>query len=46
MQTLKDAEYEYFEQDLDDNGNRDFTNVIGTAQAGHGDPSGTDDPED
>ncbi len=24
LQTLKDAEYEYFEQDLDDNGARDF----------------------
>lgn len=48
LQTLKDAEYEYFEQDLDDNGNRDFTNFIG-AQGTEGtlrDPSGTNDPED
>ena len=29
MQTLRDAEGEYFEQDLDDNGNRDFIDVIG-----------------
>ncbi len=48
LQTLKDAEYEYFEQDLDDNGNRDFTNVIGTlgTPGTLRDPSGTDDPED
>jgi prepilin-type N-terminal cleavage/methylation domain-containing protein len=29
MQTLRDAEGEYFEMDLDDNGNRDFIDVIG-----------------
>lgn len=29
MQTLRDAEGEYFEQDLDDIGGRDFTNLIG-----------------
>lgn len=29
MQTLRDAEGEYFEQDLDDNGERDFTDLIG-----------------
>ena len=29
MQTLRDAEGEYFEQDLDDNGNRDYIDVIG-----------------
>lgn len=29
MQTLRDAEGEYFEQDLDDNGERDFTDIIG-----------------
>ncbi len=29
MQTLRDAEGEYFEQDLDGNGVRDFTNLIG-----------------
>lgn len=48
LQTLKDAEYEYFEQDLDGNGDRDFTNLIGS-QGSAGtlrDPSGTSDPED
>ncbi len=29
LQTLRDAEYEYFEGDLDNNGIRDFTNIIG-----------------
>ncbi|NIP38414.1 MAG: prepilin-type N-terminal cleavage/methylation domain-containing protein [Candidatus Dadabacteria bacterium] len=29
MQTLRDAEYEYFEGDLDNNGDRDFTNIVG-----------------
>lgn len=29
MQTLRDAEGEYFEQDLDNNGERDFINLIG-----------------
>ena len=29
MQTLRDAEGEYFEQDLDKNGTRDYTNLIG-----------------
>jgi prepilin-type N-terminal cleavage/methylation domain-containing protein len=36
MQTLRDAEGEYFEQDLDDQGGRDFTDLIGangTAQS-------------
>ena len=48
LQTLKDAEYEYFEQDLDDNGDRDFTNLIGAlGTAGTlRDPAGTSDPED
>jgi prepilin-type N-terminal cleavage/methylation domain-containing protein len=48
LQTLKDAEYEYFEQDLDDNRSRDFTNFIGSlGSAGTlRDPSGTNDPED
>jgi prepilin-type N-terminal cleavage/methylation domain-containing protein len=48
LQTLKDAEYEYFEQDLDNNGDRNFTNFIGTlGTAGTlRDPSGTSDPED
>ncbi len=31
MQTLWDAEGEYFEQDLDKNGTRDFTNLIGAS---------------
>jgi len=30
MQTLRDAEGEYFEQDLDNNGERDFIDVIGS----------------
>lgn len=48
LQTLKDAEYEYFEQDLDANGDRDFTNRIGSlGTAGTlRDPSGTNDPQD
>src|SRR3990172_1911361 len=29
MQTLRDAEGEFFEQDIDDNGIRDFTDLIG-----------------
>lgn len=29
LQTLRDAEFQYFEQDLDDDGQRDFTNRIG-----------------
>ena len=31
LQTLRDAEYEYFEGDLDNNGDRDFTNKIGSS---------------
>jgi type IV pilus assembly protein PilA len=48
LQTLRDAEYEYSEQDLDDNGARDYTNFIGTLGAAGTlrDPSGTNDPED
>lgn len=48
LQTLKDAEYVYFEQDLDNNGDRNFTNFIGTlGTAGTlRDPAGTGDPED
>jgi type IV pilus assembly protein PilA len=30
MQALRDAEGEYFEQDMDNNGSRDYINVIGT----------------
>ena len=29
MQTLRDAEYQYFEGDLDNDGFRDFTNLVG-----------------
>ena len=32
MQTLRDAEAMYFEQDLDNNGERDYTGIIGTLQ--------------
>jgi type IV pilus assembly protein PilA len=48
LQTLKDSEYEYFEQDLDDNGDRNFTNLIGAlGTAGTlRDPGGTSDPAD
>lgn len=48
LQTLKDTEYEYFEQDLDGNGDRDFTNLIGSPGTAGSlrDPSGTGDPED
>jgi len=31
MQTLRDAEYEYFEGDLNNSGSRDFTNLIGNS---------------
>lgn len=34
MQTLWDAEGEYFEQDLDKNGTRDYTNLIGKQGVG------------
>lgn len=48
LQTLKDAEYEYFEQDLDGNGERDFTNFIGAlgTTGTLRDPEGTNNPED
>ncbi len=48
LQTLKDAEYEYFEQDLNDDGERNFTNFIGTlgTPGTLRDPSGTNDEED
>ncbi len=48
LQTLRDAEYEYSEQDLDNNGTRDFTNLIGT-QGSAGtlrDPAGNSDEND
>jgi prepilin-type N-terminal cleavage/methylation domain-containing protein len=34
MQTLRDAEGEYFEQDLNNAGGRDYTNLIGTLALG------------
>ncbi len=48
MQTLRDAEGEYFEQDLDDNGNRDYIDVIGTfgTVPSLRDPQGTGVEED
>ena len=48
LQTLKDAEYEYFEQDLDDDGARNFTNLIGSMGTAGSlrDPSGTSDEYD
>lgn len=48
LQTLRDAEYEYSEQDLDDNRTRDFTNFIGTQGTASTlrDPSGTSDEND
>ena len=48
LQTLKDAEYEYFEQDLDDDGTRNFTHLIGSLGTAGSlrDPSGTNDEYD
>lgn len=48
LQTLKDAEYEYFEQDLDNDGTRNFTNLIGSMGTAGSlrDPEGTDDEYD
>lgn len=48
LQTLKDAEYEYFEQDLDDDGTRNFTNLVGSlgTEGSLRDPAGTDDEHD
>jgi prepilin-type N-terminal cleavage/methylation domain-containing protein len=34
MQTLRDAESEYFEQDLNNSGGRDYTNLIGKLATG------------
>jgi len=34
MQTLRDAEAMYFEQDLDNNGERDYTGIIGNLTTG------------
>ena len=43
MQTLRDAEGEFFEQDLDENGERDYVNRIGTLGVSPSlrDPEGT-----
>ncbi len=48
MQTLRDAEGEYFEQDLDNNGTRDFTDTIGALGTANTlrDPAGTSLDED
>ncbi len=48
LQTLKDAEYEYFEQDLDDDGTRNFTNLIGALGTAGSlrSPAGTNDEHD
>ncbi|MGH7889888.1 MAG: hypothetical protein ACRENF_04985, partial [Thermodesulfobacteriota bacterium] len=48
LQTLRDAEYEYAEQDLDDNRTRDFTNMIGTQGTARTlrDPLGNSDEND
>ena len=50
LQVLRDAEGEYFEQDLNSDGTKNYTDAIGT-EAGAGantlrDPSDTDDPSD
>ncbi|MGQ0793644.1 MAG: type IV pilin protein [Deltaproteobacteria bacterium] len=42
LQTLRDAEGEYFEQDLDNNGQRDYTGLIATLR----DPEGSGLEED
>ena len=34
MQTLRDAEYEFFEGDLNNSGSRDFTDLIGNSSTG------------
>ncbi|NIP38413.1 MAG: prepilin-type N-terminal cleavage/methylation domain-containing protein [Candidatus Dadabacteria bacterium] len=45
MQTLRDAEGEFFEQDLDNDNQRDFTALI-TGTASLRDPAGTGDEQD
>lgn len=42
MQTLRDAEGEYFEQDLNNDGERNYTGLIATLR----DPEGTTDEQD
>lgn len=48
LQTLRDAEGEFFEQDLDNNGTRDYINVIGAfgTVPSLRDPEGTAQEED
>ena len=50
MQTLRDAEAMYFEQDLDNNGERDYTGIIGDLSTGSSircpDSGGTCDEQD
>lgn len=48
MQTMRDAEGEYFEQDLNDAGGRDFTDTIGVQGTANTlrDPSGTSEEVD
>ncbi|MGH7808126.1 MAG: type II secretion system protein [Thermodesulfobacteriota bacterium] len=48
MQAIRDAEGEYFEQDLDDNGTRDYTDLMGTfgVVSSLRDPEGTGLEED
>ena len=48
MQTLRDAEGEYFEQDLNNDGERNFTSEIGTLgeEGTLRDPAGTDEEVD
>jgi prepilin-type N-terminal cleavage/methylation domain-containing protein len=48
MQTLRDAEGEYFEQDLNNLGSRDYTDLIGALGTANSlrDPEGTSDEQD
>jgi prepilin-type N-terminal cleavage/methylation domain-containing protein len=48
LQTLRDAEGEYFEQDMNDDGVRNYTAQIGALGTANTlrDPGGTGDPED
>ena len=48
MQTLRDAEGEYFEQDLDNDGVRDYSTIIGTLTTDDSlrNPEGTNEEED
>ncbi|MGI9534813.1 MAG: type IV pilin protein [Thermodesulfobacteriota bacterium] len=46
LQTVRDAEYEYFEQDLNNDGERNFTAFIVGAGGSLRDPENTQDEED